>query len=536
MLPAPMAGPSSPPQPTRRSDPHDALPRVDRFQPRCGPVGRSGKGRWRAAVLIAVHVVAALHIAHWLRTGQSVTPVEPSEAMETLETGAVNAGAILFALLILGTLVLGRWFCGWACHVVALQDLCAWLLGRLGLRPRPVRSRLLILVPFVAAGYMFVWPTVARWWQGGAAPELHLRLLTDDLWRTFPGPVMAVATLLVCGFLIVWWLGAKGFCTYGCPYGGVFALAERFAPARIRVTDACEHCGHCTAVCTSNVRVHEEVARHGMVVDPGCMKCLDCVTVCPKDALYFGVGRIAPLGVSQQRRAARADFTWPEELFLAAATLFAVQWVWRGVWLGEPVPFLMALGLGVITAVFLLLGWRLLRRRDLTFQHRVLKSGGRLTGAGRVVGGVVAALGLVVAWLAIGNHQNARAIDAAKGPLRQVLQERRTPPPEVLRQAEAAVARAIAWSPGRDPRLLEYRGLLLRELGRHDEAQTALAEAVARAPRFTEYGAVALAIYLRNAGRLGEALALARAVLERTERAGHPNVSARLLVEQLGGR
>ena len=28
-----------------------------------------------------------------------------------------------------------------------------------------------------------------------------------------------------------------------------------------------------------------------MVVDPGCMKCLDCVSVCPMNALYFGLGK-----------------------------------------------------------------------------------------------------------------------------------------------------------------------------------------------------------------------------------------------------
>jgi tetratricopeptide (TPR) repeat protein len=44
------------------------------------------------------------------------------------------------------------------------------------------------------------------------------------------------------------------------------------------------------------VKVHQEVRDHGMVVDPGCMKCLDCISVCPNDALYFGFG--APAIVS----------------------------------------------------------------------------------------------------------------------------------------------------------------------------------------------------------------------------------------------
>lgn len=55
---------------------------------------------------------------------------------------------------------------------------------------------------------------------------------------TFPKWIMAPTTILVVGFLIVWWLGAKGFCTYGCPYGAFFAIADRVAPVRIKVTDA----------------------------------------------------------------------------------------------------------------------------------------------------------------------------------------------------------------------------------------------------------------------------------------------------------
>ena len=197
----------------------------------------------------------------------------------------------MFALLILSTLVLGRFFCGWACHVVAYQDLCAWGLGKIGLRPRPLRSRLLAFVPLYAALHMFVWPSVSRAIAGQGLPPLRgFGLETYDLWERFPGFWIGALTFIVDGALVVWWFGAKGFCTYGCPYGAIFSAADHAAPGKIRVTDACEGCGHCTATCTSNVRVHEEVRLYKAVVDPGCMKCLDCVSVCPKGALYFGFG------------------------------------------------------------------------------------------------------------------------------------------------------------------------------------------------------------------------------------------------------
>jgi polyferredoxin len=117
------------------------------LQDRPNTIRRSRSAKWRAGVLIAIHLVIAAHIAHWLVAGRTVTPVEPSEAMAFSKAGVVNAGLIFFAATILLTAVLGRWFCGWACHLVALQDLCRWLLEKVGIRPRPLRSRVLAWVP-----------------------------------------------------------------------------------------------------------------------------------------------------------------------------------------------------------------------------------------------------------------------------------------------------------------------------------------------------------------------------------------------------
>ena len=301
----------------------------------------SRSGRWRAAVLILVHLVIAAHVAHWLTAGETLTPVEPSEAMAFSKAGIVNAGLIFFAATIVLTAVFGRFFCGWACHVVALQDLCLWLLKKIGIRPVPLRSRLLRVVPFLAFGYMFLWPFAYRVWAGDRLDRFHVELTTPDFWATFPGWVVGAATFLVCGFAAVYFLGAKGFCTYACPYGAIFAAADRVAPMRIRVTDACSGCGHCTAVCTSNVRVHQEVRDYGMVVDSGCMKCRDCVSVCPNDALYYGAGPI-PL-VAAPRVARPEPRIYPlalwEEAVLGIAFV-AFFFAFRGIY--GVVPFLMA--------------------------------------------------------------------------------------------------------------------------------------------------------------------------------------------------
>ena len=114
------------------------LPRLDLHVPRCGTPVRSRKARRRAVALIVVHLLVVVHVAHWKITGATLTPLEPSESMQTLELGYVNAGFVVFGALLVATLVFGRFFCGWACHVVALQDACAWLLKKLGFKPRPI--------------------------------------------------------------------------------------------------------------------------------------------------------------------------------------------------------------------------------------------------------------------------------------------------------------------------------------------------------------------------------------------------------------
>ena len=340
----------------------------------------SRASKWRAGVLVAVHVAIGLHITHWLVTGRTMTPLEPSEAMAWTKSGIVNAGLIFFAATVLLTAIFGRFVCGWACHLVALQDLSRWLLQKVGIRPRPLNSKLLRWVPALAFGYMFLWPLAYRWWVGDSFARHGADLVTGRFWDTFPGWTVGILTFFVCGGLIIYLLGAKGFCTYACPYGAAYGVAEKLAPFRIRVTDACRGCGHCTAVCTSNVRVHEEVRDYKRVVDSGCMKCLDCVSVCPNDALYYGVGPI-PLLAAKGARPGRWRRSIPgwEEIVLGVS-FAAAFFTFRGLY--GSVPFLMSLGLAAVLAYLVLIAARLGARSDLALRRTVLRQGGKLRPAG----------------------------------------------------------------------------------------------------------------------------------------------------------
>jgi polyferredoxin/Flp pilus assembly protein TadD len=486
----------------------------------------SRASRWRAAALITLTLLMIAHFIQWRLTGQTISPIEPSESMQTLQRGAINAGFVFFTLAILATLVFGRFVCGWGCHILALQDFCAWLLKKAGLTPKPFRSRLLVYVPLIAALYMFAWPSVYQYFaapkNGALIPQFTNHLVTSNFWETFPPVAVAIPFLFICGFMTVYFLGQKGFCTYACPYGGVFRIADKLSPGKIRVTDACNQCGHCTAVCTSNVLVHAEVKQYGMVVDQDCMKCMDCVSVCPNDALYFGFGK--PTITVPKTIKKNYSLTWPEEALGAVLFLASFLAVWD---VYQLVPMLMALGVATITTFLALRTWRLLKAKDLSFFRFNLKSSGRIRNAGW------AFLSFALLWIGLTAHSGwvryheaagARAFQNLQIPDELALAQ--TNPDQWLSPAEranivegknhlhAAVDNGLFVNSEALPKLawfeylsgnteqavhllgaaaehqhgqgkalsFYYRGAILNRLGRYEQALTSLDQALAEAP------------------------------------------------------
>ncbi len=442
-----------------------ALPVLDR--PR--RIRRSRIGPWRAGVLIAVQIAIIIHIVQWYVSGYSLGAVEPSETMYTLEQGRLTAGAVFLGLTILSVLIVGRYMCGWLCHIVMLQDFCGWLMGKAGIRPRPFRSRLLVFVPLILGLYMFVWPSFKRFvlqpaveaagldwpgWLRRVEPFYGIKneLFVDDLWAHMPTWSVAIPFLLVCGFATVYFLGSKAYCTYACPYGGIFGVLDPVAPLRVRVDhDKCKGCAHCTAACTSNVRVHEEIRDYGMVVDPGCLKTMDCISVCPNDALSIAPGRPAcgakvrdeardAHAKAVARRESRYDLTWPGEI-AAGVVFFVLFFSTRGMF--DRVPMLMAGGLAAVGTGLSVLLWKMLTGPNARIHGLTLRHKGRFRPAGVVFTLLMLVGWAFAAWGGAGNFSRWRAETLHAGigiPIDAILRTEFTPGGKDVRRARAAIA------------------------------------------------------------------------------------------------
>ncbi len=506
-------------------------------------------GRWRALVLLLVHVAILLHVAHWLLAGETVSPVEPSEAMYTFTEGEVNAGAVFFAIALLSTLIFGRVFCGWGCHVVALQDASLWLLKKFKLRPAPFYSRLLLWFPLGLALYMFVWPAAKRWvvapaledvWPegliyiGGVPAWAHLEgaFIVEDFWATFPTLWVAIPFFFVVGFLIVYTLGAKGFCTYGCPYGGFFAPLDKYAPMRIVVDhDKCAECGVCTAVCTSNVRVSEEIKDHGMVVDPGCMKCMDCVSACPSDALAYKAAMPPVLGnnprdpdpstAKKRKKKAKTpavkprwDLTWTQEIGLAV--FFMVTFVSvRGLY--GVIPMLFAAGIAGVATWLVWKAWRSVTEANVRIHGFQLRRRGRFTAWGGVY------LLLITGMLGLIAHSTVVSWHWASGMtalqrITLIAEEKiEGDAPALYERAERSFERVHELGLASTPKTDFQLGLVYAQLGKNANGEEALRRVVAREGE-QDGLVVDIAQLMLRQGRGFEAVDYLNEVLERHPR------------------
>jgi polyferredoxin len=309
---------------------------------------RLRNSRRRALVLVLVQVLLLAHIAHWLLTGSSLAPLEPSEASRFAREKVINPGLIVLGVAIASTLLFGRFFCGWACHFLAVQDGCAWILRRLKVRVRPLRSRALRIVPIMAFVWMFLVPLYSRI-SSGDVQHTSSEWVTESFWKTFPGPAISIITFLIAGCYVVYLLGNKAFCNYACPYGAILGASDSFSVGRIVVDpNLCNSCMVCTKVCSSDVIVHQEIKEFGAVVDNKCMKTLDCVASCPNQALSFQLAAPAVLRSSSNPNAQqRHPLSLTEEVVLALGFCFGFFATHD---LFGAVPFLLALGFGLVAA------------------------------------------------------------------------------------------------------------------------------------------------------------------------------------------
>ena len=238
----------------------------------------------RIFCLIALHILILLHIFYW---GDNVVgSVDFQEFFHSfVKYGIINAGVILVIVAFITTLIFGRFFCGWGCHFGAIQELAWFILKKMNIQPKTIDSKLVTFLPLLILIHLYILPnlffaTETNW-------HISVNLKDPSIWAFLPGVIIGTLTFVVDGFLIVYFLGKKGFCRFICPWGAFLKLPNSLALFKVRKTGECTHCHVCTDSCPIGIDVNYEINKYTKVTSTNCTSCMLCISGCPSTALSY---------------------------------------------------------------------------------------------------------------------------------------------------------------------------------------------------------------------------------------------------------
>ncbi len=193
---------------------------------------------------------------------------------------------ILVCMVLLVTVLWGRFFCGFLCSFGMVQELLFFFPGRFIFRKVRIPEKLdsvmkflkYVILAFITAGvWILALPVDSSWNPWGVFGMLvsgNLSVVTRAV--STLGFVLLLA--IAAGSLVV----SRFFCRYFCPLGALFALVSGKRLYKIRrSSDSCTDCGLCTRTCSMGIRIPERDA----VASGECIQCMQCISVCPKESL-----------------------------------------------------------------------------------------------------------------------------------------------------------------------------------------------------------------------------------------------------------
>ncbi len=223
--------------------------------------------------------------------------VDPLISLATaLATHTVYRGLLWSLVVLVPTLFLGRFFCGWICPYGTLHHFVGWAFRR---RPdanpntysRAHQLKYYILTAMLAAalcgtlqiGLLDPISLVYRSLTGAMLPaaQMPAPALFGD-YRLHQGAWLI--GFILFGLLAANLVWPRFFCRLLCPLGALLGLLSRFAWWRIERDP--DHCGDCTGCARHCEGACEPQSRLRL---SECLLCFNCIEDCPRGALRFAL-------------------------------------------------------------------------------------------------------------------------------------------------------------------------------------------------------------------------------------------------------
>jgi polyferredoxin len=226
----------------------------------------------------------------------------------------------LATIFLVGGLV-GRFFCGWACPVGAVQEILAYIPVRKIYPSKHNNERgseialyfvgiVLVLVAFIGitrvlsiqstesdlkntfgifaqdpltaldpAATLFTFIPYMIYWD--RIPGISIFAGNPDLFWFWFRLAVLIVVFSIPAFI------PRAYCRYICPTGAIMGKFGKYSLLGIKRNPIlCNECGDCDSICPMGVRVMDYADK---VKDPLCIGCMDCAYVCEEGAIQLKI-------------------------------------------------------------------------------------------------------------------------------------------------------------------------------------------------------------------------------------------------------
>lgn len=236
-------------------------------------------------------------------------------ASHLLSTGSWEWLLFPALLMIIATLLLGRFFCGWICPMGTVLDLLTpkqrkttpvrWLAGNL---------KYWLLLPILSASLLnlniaglldpiaillrgltfFIHPVIGLSARSGWASLYRTigekrdilapayNIIKDNIlpFRETLYPLALASALLLLGIILLERLETRAWCRHLCPLGTLLGWIGRFSPFKRIPKGLCGDCGQCRELCPTTFD-------NGSLNREECILCMECHEGCPNSRIVF---------------------------------------------------------------------------------------------------------------------------------------------------------------------------------------------------------------------------------------------------------
>lgn len=232
-------------------------------------------------------------------------------------------GFVISLLMIIASLIIGRFFCGWVCPLGTAIDITAAVKRRSGILPDKINAVLRkpkfyflgIFFTLALIGWQVAWvfdPLViaARFVSMNMIPSLtylfnaffvflirdcNIQGVVKDLYYAMKPTVLGVKVFYFAHALVIFSFFAaicaiallvpRLWCRSLCPLGAIYSLVGRLSPFRRKI-EGCISCGKCRNACRMGAIKEDSSYSQGE-----CILCMDCIYDCPVHGTKFSFFR-----------------------------------------------------------------------------------------------------------------------------------------------------------------------------------------------------------------------------------------------------